>query len=361
MRSINTLKKHLTQAVDALSGHRIDLLSRFIRTLLVIRSVNLMKIATAMAGPAKKMSRYRRLQRFFSSGLSPAVLTPLLVKQVVRPGKQLFVRLAIDRTHWKWGQTDLNVLCLGLCHHGVSIPIESVSLGKAGNSNTKERKKMIRTAWRYLKAYPCTLLADREFIGAEWFTFLLGVRGLEFIIRIPCAGWLTLPNGRQHYLSQLVRTLRKGQTRTYENVLLYDKSDTVRLNLVCHRSQKGELVLLATNRSALEESLSVYKSRWSIETAFGFLKSKGFELEETHLTKPKRLQLLMGVLALTLLWGLLVGLDVEAKKPIVLKKHGRKTISWVRLGLDHLQEAILNIDDQWKAFRYYCRLLLSCT
>ena len=361
MRSIHTLKKHLTQAADTLSDHRIDLISKFLTAILVVRSVNLMKVATAMAGPAVKMSRYRRLQRFFSSGLSTEIFTQLILKKVVTPTKQLFLTLTLDRTHWKFGHTDLNLLCLGLLHGDVSIPLESVSLGKAGNSNTKERKKLFRKAWRYLKDYSCCLLADREFIGVEWLSFLLGLAGLEFIIRIRCEGWITFPNGEKRLLSVLMRHLRKGKTRIYENVVLYDKSDKVRVHLVCHRSEKGELVLLATNRSDLDQVLSIYSTRWSIETAFGFLKSKGFDLEETHLTKPKRIQLLLSVLSLALLWGLLVGIDADRSKPIAVKKHGRKAVSFVRLGLDHLQDAITNIDEQWRLFRHYCRLLLSCT
>jgi len=84
VRSIHTLKKHLAQAVGSLSAHRIDLLSRLIPTFLVVRSVNLMKVATAMPGPATKMSRYRRLQRFFSSGLSTEVFTELILKKVIK-------------------------------------------------------------------------------------------------------------------------------------------------------------------------------------------------------------------------------------------------------------------------------------
>jgi hypothetical protein len=361
MRVLDTLKKHLTQAQAELSRHRLDLLSSLMPALIQVRSVNLMKVATAMPGPANKMSRYRRVQRFFSSGVSPDVFTPLILNKVIKPGKQLFLTLTMDRTHWKWGQTDLNLLCLGLLHQDVSIPLESVSLGKAGNSNTKERKKLFRKAWQYLKSYSCCLLADREFIGTEWLAFLLGLPGLDFIIRIRCEGWITLPNGTKRYLSHLVRNLPKGKTRIYENVTLYEQSDQVRVHLVCHRSEKGELVLLATNRSDLHQVRAIYKKRWSIETAFGFLKSKGFDLEETHLTKPKRIQLLLGVLSLTLLWGLLVGLEADRHKPIPVKNHGRKTISFVRLGLDHLQDSIGNFDHQWKEFRHYCRLLLSCT
>lgn len=139
----------------------------------------------------------------------------------------MFVTLPIDRTHWKLGQTHLNLLWLGLLHQGISIPFESISLGKAGNSNTKERKKLFRKAWRYLKNYSCCLLADREFIGIERLSFLLGVPGLEFIIRIRCDGRITFLNGKQRALRLLLRTLRKGKTRIYEKGVSYEKSDQV--------------------------------------------------------------------------------------------------------------------------------------
>ena len=42
------------------------------------------------------------------------------------------------------------------------------------------------------------------------------------------------------------------------------------------------------------------------------------------------------LLSLTLLWGLLIGLEAHRHEPIPVKKHGRKAISFVRLGLDHL-------------------------
>ena len=361
MRSINTLKKHLEQAPLSLSRHRLDMLCNLMCALMRMRTVNLMKLAPALPGRTEWMSRYRRLQRFFSSGLSPATLSEFIVRRLVPPVQQLFLSLPFDRTHWRLGRTDVNVLCLGLLHEGVSIPLESMALGKAGNSNTQERKKLFRRAWRYLKAFPCCLLADREFIGAEWLRFLLKQKGLDFIIRIRYNSWVTLAHGQLHHLEVFTRNLPKGKTRTYESVELYDGEKAVRLNLVCHRSTKGELVLLATNRTDLDQVLEIYKERWSIETAFGFFKSRGFNLEDTHLTLPKRIELLLAVLALCLMWSLLIGVWIDHHKPIKIKKHGRKSISSVRLGINHLHDVLEHFDDRWRDFRHCCRILLSCT
>ena len=51
----------------------------------------------------------------------------------------------------------------------------------------------------------------------------------------------------------------------------------------------GELVILATQDQP-ETALADYKERWQIETLFGCLKTRGFDLEATHITDQKRLE-----------------------------------------------------------------------
>ena len=44
--------------------------------------------------------------------------------------------------------------------------------------------------------------------------------------------------------------------------------------------------------------IEAYGERWQIETLFGCLKSKGFNLEDTHMTAPAKIDRLMSVLAI---------------------------------------------------------------
>ncbi len=60
--------------------------------------------------------------------------------------------------------------------------------------------------------------------------------------------------------------------------------------------------------------LALYRKRWEIETLFAALKSRGFDPEATHLTKPDRIRKLLGVLALTYSWTRILGIDREAKE-----------------------------------------------
>ena len=131
-------------------------------------------------------------------------------------------------------------------------------------------------------------------------------------------------------------------------------------NLVCHRPVHGERILLLTEPT-LRLVLALYGQRWTIETTFACLKSRGFNLEDTHLTHPQRLHLLLGLLAWTLLWALLVGEQLHHTKPIPIKKHGRRAISLFRRGLDQLTQIIHQARDQPKQAKPYEPILLSCT
>jgi hypothetical protein len=202
------------------------------------------------------------------------------------------------------------------------------------------------------------LLADREFIGKEWMQFLLKQKGWDFVIRIRCNSSIRLDDGQLRDLASMARYWKRNTTRTFFNVQLYR---SLRLNLVVHRPKKGAAILLITNRTDWDQVLEVYGLRWSIETAFGLLKSKGFHLEETRLTQPDRLVLFMGLVAWTLLWCLLIGLQTHTRKAIQIKKHGRRAISLFRLGFDRLQQVICNPKDQHIHARQYARCLLSWT
>ena len=139
-----------------------------------------------------------------------------------------------------------------------------------------------------------------------------------------------------------------GRTDLYPNTTLYNG---LTLNLVCHRPTRGEL----------KQVLALYGQRWTIETTFACLKSRGFNLEDTHMPHPQRIQLLIGLLAWTLLWALLMGEQLLQRKPIPLKKHGRKAISLFRRGLDQLTQIIHQPRDQPNIARQYQPMLLSCT
>ena len=175
-KAIDTLSDKLSDGL-ALSNSRLETLCLLVIGIASVRTVNLSHISGEMPTQAKVESTYRRLQRFFQHvALGQDWSARLVVHQLGLMGSW---HLCLDRTNWKIGRKDVNLLVLAVATRRYRVPLIWTVLGKAGNSNTGERTALMT---RYLDLFGATsvkyLLADREFIGLEWLTFLVGQDGL---------------------------------------------------------------------------------------------------------------------------------------------------------------------------------------
>jgi hypothetical protein len=101
---------------------------------------------------------------------------------------------------------------------------------------------------------------------------------------------------------------------------------------------------------------------------FAALKSRGYNLEETHLTAPERVGRLIGLLALAFAWTHIFG-EKRAHRdgPPRKKSYGRRQRSLFRYGLDGLRGILTIPEPQPSAFFDCLRGLrsptafLSCT
>lgn len=96
--------------------------------------------------------------------------------------------LIVDRTNWKRGAKNFNLLTIGNLKQNVFMPLYWIQLNKRGNSNTEDRKTLIEGLKNLIEKAGKTiqgsiLLADREFIGQLWFEYLLS-KHLSFVIRL---------------------------------------------------------------------------------------------------------------------------------------------------------------------------------
>ena len=95
---------------------------------------------------------------------------------------------------------------------------------------------------------------------------------------------------------------------------------------------------------------------------FGCLKSRGFNLEATHVTIAERLSRRLGLLALAFVWSWRVGEPRAQRAPTALKKHGRLAVSVFRRGLDALRRLCYGLCGRSgpAAFRRAVDLLGGC-
>lgn len=329
---------------------RIKFVASFILTLLVLNTVNLTKLAGGLNGLAKRSSNYRRLQRFFKDfDLDQHQIATWVLAWVGAQGSFI---VSIDRTNWQLGTININILMIGVVYQGIVIPLAWQLLDKRGNSNTAERKQLLN---KLLAVLPISkimaLVGDREFIGSEWFGELEQNR-LRYAIRIKDNAVVLTAQGPRP-LRHLFRDLAVGCERHLRKPRwVYSH----RLYLSVLRLSHDELLIVATQQKR-PDTLALYAQRWGIEVLFSAFKSRGFDLEQTHLTHHDRLDKLIALLALAMTWAVLVGLWEAEHKAIRLKKHGRKAKSLFRTGLDQLQYVVLNAQKHMLQFSLYLDLI----
>ena len=64
----------------------------------------------------------------------------------------------------------------------------------------------------------------------------------------------------------------------------------------------GELLIIVTNANP-NESLDLYSQRWEIEMLFKALKTAGFNLEDTHINDLDKIDTLISLLTIALVWA----------------------------------------------------------
>ena len=313
----------------------------FLLGMIVVCTVTLSKISTTFSAKTKLTSRQKRLKRFLVWLAPQNGFTLLFGKFVLKRLKGRKLTLSIDRTNWKFGASHINFLVVGVWYCGVSIPIYWVNLGAAGNSNTKIRILAIKDLLSEVSFKKIEwFLADREFIGENWFKYLLEMK-IPFSIRIKDNVWLKVRRGK-YYTQRKVRDffskLKPGKIKTINCCELYG----CMMNLAGCLSSEGDLVIIATNKKP-RKALESYKKRWSIECLFSCLKGRGFNFEDTHIVDPKRGDALLFVLSFSLFWSMQVGAENTQKVPLEIAKHGRPRVSIFRRGLDILRESIIQV------------------
>jgi len=229
----------------------------------------------AVPGAARSDSKYRRIQRFLSEpfGINFDVVARFVM--TLFGFLDVKVYLTLDRTNWQWGQSHINILMLGVAYKGIAIPIYWILLNKKGNSNTRERIALVkRFVDRFGKDRIIKLLADREFIGCDWFKWLEH-QGIGFAVRIKKNTLVSNSRGEKVQVRHLFRGLKTGETQILLGKRRIYEGDAY---LSALRLKDGGLLIVATGDACMD-AIESYAKRWEIETLLGCLKGRGLCLK----------------------------------------------------------------------------------
>src|SRR3989338_1492903 len=311
--------EHISELRESLNGYfgwnkaRMTCFVKMLLALIVTRATNLNKLACAFASDAQQSSRYRRLQRFFSNFIIDYDMIAGFIFKIFFVANEKWY-LAIDRTNWQWGKTDINILTLAIVFKGTAIPVYWELLDKKGNSDTSERMALIQKFInRFGKDCIAGILADREFIGEDWFKWLLDKK-IPFYIRIRNNTVTTNSRDLTVDIDALFYALKPQEQRTIQGKR---KVMGCKLYLAGLRLSDGDLLIVASSEEAAD-SIKIYV-----------------------------------LLAIAFCWAHKTGEWQHTINPIKIKKHGRAAISLFRYGLDCLVNAVMKMFYQPDLF-YKC-------
>ena len=320
---------------------RIKLISHFIIALCKVQTVTFEKLANAFESSADSKSSLRRIQRFIADYTLDGDLIARLIFSLL-PKKDKLI-LSIDRTNWKFGQTNINIFMLGVVYKGVAFPLLFTMLDKRGNSNSQERIDLVS---RFIKLFGKdviqSIVADREFVGDRWLEFL-NIEKIKYYIRIRNNFKVEIP-----HKNKTIKAWHLFNAYKVNEFVFYPK--IVRINgQLCYLSgcklknkdgKQDFLIIVSFNKP--DKALQQYKQRWQIEMCFKAMKSSGFDIENTHLQDIERIEKLVILVMLAFVWCYKVGIYLHKICAIKIKKHGRMAKSIFKYGLDYIASILLN-------------------
>lgn len=292
---------------DKVNMARIKFIAHFIIALCKVQTVTFEKLANAFESSASSKSSLRRIQRCIADYTLDSDLIARLVFSLLPKQQQLI--LSIDRTNWKFGQTNINIFMLGVVYKGVAFPLLFTMLDKRGNSNSKERIDLVNRFIRLFgKEIIGSIVADTEFVGDSWLGFL-NSNGIRYYIRIRNNFKVALPHKHKTIKVWHLFNAYKVNEFVYYPKIVHSNGQLCYLSGCKLNNKQGKqdfLIIVSFNKA--DKALEQYKQRWQIEMCFKAMKSSGFDIEHTHLQDTECIEKLVLLIMLAFVWCYKVGI-----------------------------------------------------
>lgn len=346
-------------------------------SLLQARTTNLNFVKNYVGGVlgntrTKPASYYTYLVRFFGKEEAEQ-LAPCLLSLTLYFLKSKFrvKHLVLDGTSWELGGKYYHFLTLCILYQGVSIPIWWKDLEHKGISSQAERADFLEKALERYDLKGMILLADREYIGEEWFT-LLRKKGIHFIIRLKKELYRSYVDEQLVPFEDTTRCYDKHQRKRYSclqrlaNQPRYKNTGVakyIRINgetylYVMYKNpnpnadKDDKTLFFLSSLNKKQKVIKNYPLRWTIECCFKHLKSNGFNLETINVRGKDKENLMFTILVFLYTFSIVQGLKIYKKTNKVFKKYKNgKTylaVSIFKKGNDFLITTLNNIQIFYK-------------
>lgn len=252
-----TMKQILLQALILhISWHksRIECFVQIIAILITDCSIYTKDMAIGITGKAKAASKLQRVYRLLREQIFDY---DQIAKFIVSIFAGTSYIIALDRTCWKFGKSDINILFLVIVVGKISVPVYWRLLDRAGACSATLMQDILS---RFINTFGVDkikyLLADREFMNREW---------LQFLNRSKIKYAIPLRKDMKVRMEGGLKKLAVGNSFNYlkpaEHIEVKGILWSYPVKLSAHRNDKGELMVIASSGDIDMNIFSLYRFR----------------------------------------------------------------------------------------------------
>jgi hypothetical protein len=278
-------------------------------------------------------SHQRRFRRWLSNRrINVIAAHQVLIEQALSVWKSERLDLSLDTTV-VW-----NCFCIvwiGVVYRGRTIPVAWRVVAQSSSTvRLWTIQKVLRQAQKLMPTrVSIVLLADRGFADGRLMKYLRENLGWHFRIRIKRSfqfqhqgQWCKVSSVQlQPGQAYFTRAVAVGKTNPYSNVYL----------AFAHDKLSDEDWVIVSDEPTTRQTFAQYRLRFCVEESFLDLKSNGFNLEGSRLRDKFALSQLCGVIALTMLFLVLQGIQVVASgQRRQVDAHWNRGMSYSQTGLE---------------------------
>lgn len=329
-----TIKTYLP---DTLSN-QLETVSCMITGLLFAKCAHLNRIAEEVPHPSKVPSLTKRMERLLrNKSFRESAWYQEFMLRFLRQRPESPLLLTVDTTT---AGRNCVILIVGVVFHKRSLPLcWRVYKGKKGHLKASRHIALFKKVRQLLgEERELVLLGDSEFDSVEVLEWLSSETNWDWVLR--SAPNLKLSKGK-NCMSFGDCPHEKGQILSLPDVLYTAKHFGPAHAVIWWEQKYKDPIYLVSNLEDCVSLCRLYQKRFSIETMFSDKKSRGFGIDKSHISNPKRLSRLLFTLCVAYLWMIWLGRKVlEEKWYVFFARTDRVDLSLFRLGLGYIKHCL---------------------
>jgi hypothetical protein len=278
-------------------------LALLVATMLHVRSANTMDLAASLPLTTDRIDmRYQWISRFLSN-------EHVKVHEVMNPFACFVLRqlslihssviLIIDQTQ---ASSELQVLMVSVRFGQRAVPLAWCVRKTQGNIGFEDQRLLLDNVASYLPPKVSVVLMGDRFFGTVDLIDYCKIRNWDYRLRLK----------NNLIVGQGLNDLKTGDLEQLgehflEHVTFTSLREQTNIAVIHEEGHKEAWIIAMSQKPDFYKALD-YGMRWSTEPMFSDFKTRGFGLEDTHLHYTSRLERLILIMSIAMIWAIFSGL-----------------------------------------------------